>query len=74
MNPNFLSHAYDRRVMIEGMRQLVRLFTAPIFKEKTVQYIGPVDNSDDAIWVSTSIRNFTSARMLQRDQLHHLLN
>lgn len=52
IDPNFLSHAFDRRFLIEGMKVTKRLLTAPLYAEKTLKTYIPVDDSDEAIWVS----------------------
>lgn len=53
IDPNFMSHAYDRRSMIEGMREIRRLLSAPVYSGDTVEFRGPKDDSEEAIWVST---------------------
>jgi choline dehydrogenase-like flavoprotein len=50
INPRFLTHPFDRRVMIEGMRETLKLLQAPVFAAKTLKVVGPEDNSDEAIW------------------------
>ncbi|KAM3065131.1 hypothetical protein ACMFMG_006108 [Clarireedia jacksonii] len=51
IDPNFLSHPYDRRVMIEAMRTTLRLFDAPVFDESRVKMIGaPEGRGDKEIW------------------------
>jgi choline dehydrogenase-like flavoprotein len=53
IQPNLVSHPYDRRVLIEGTRKLMDLFEAPVFKENTVKMVGcPKSRSDEDIWVS----------------------
>lgn len=50
INPNFLTHPFDRRVLIDGMREVMRLLRAPIFISRTLKILGPTDESDEAIW------------------------
>jgi choline dehydrogenase-like flavoprotein len=51
IDPSFLSHPFDRRVLIEGMRVTKRLLSAPVYAEKTLKTYMPADDSDEAIWV-----------------------
>jgi choline dehydrogenase-like flavoprotein len=52
MDPNLVSHPYDRRVIIEGTRRLMDLLEAPVFKDSTVKIAGyPKSRSDEDIWV-----------------------
>lgn len=53
IDPNFLSHPFDKRTMIEGMRTLKKMLSAPVFANKTTKYLGPEDESEAAILVST---------------------
>lgn len=50
LDPRFLSHQYDRRVTIEGVRQVQRILDAPVFASRTIERLGPKDNSDEVIW------------------------
>ncbi|KAF2031702.1 alcohol oxidase [Setomelanomma holmii] len=50
INPNFLTHAFDRRVFIDGTRELMRIQRAPIFASRTLKTLGPANDSDEAIW------------------------
>ncbi|MAD81657.1 MAG: hypothetical protein CL912_01730 [Deltaproteobacteria bacterium] len=50
INPNFLSHPYDRRVLIDGLRQTMKLLSTPIYANTTIELIGPKDDSDAEIW------------------------
>lgn len=53
IDPRFLTHPYDRRSAIEGMRELLKYLQAPVWQQKTVRRLGwPEDDSDEAIWVS----------------------
>ncbi|KAK6842007.1 FAD/NAD(P)-binding protein [Apiospora arundinis] len=55
IDPKFLTHPFDRRVAIEGMREMLRFFQAPAWKQKTVRNVSwPQDDSDSAIWESFS--------------------
>lgn len=52
IDPKLLSHPFDRRVAIEGMRTLLNLLEAPSLAKNTVKMIGaPKGRSDEAIWV-----------------------
>lgn len=51
IDPKFLEHPYDRRVIIDGVRQTMRMLAAPVFAARTIDKIGPKDDSDEAIWV-----------------------
>ncbi len=52
VDPNFMSHPFDRRVIIEAMRQMMIYLEAPVFKKSTVKMIGcPKSTSDEDIWV-----------------------
>lgn len=55
IDPKFLSHPFDRRVIIEGMREMMRLLSAPVFAESTLEKLGPEDDSDEAILVSWAL-------------------
>lgn len=51
IDPNFLSHPFDRRVMIDGIRQTLRLLQAPVYAAQTVDVVGPdFDASDAVVW------------------------
>lgn len=56
IDANLVNHPYDRRVLIEGVRQTLKLLDTPVLREKTVRMIGVpeggVNASDDQIWVS----------------------
>jgi hypothetical protein len=51
IDPSFLSHNFDRRVLIEGMKETKRLLSAPVYSEKTLKTYMPADDSDEAVWV-----------------------
>lgn len=52
VDPKLLSHPFDRRVMIEGMRQMLDYLEAPVLKKSTIKMIGcPKSRSDEDIWV-----------------------
>lgn len=58
VDPKLVSHPYDRRVLIEGIRQMMDLFEAPVFKKNTVKMVGcPKSRSDEDIWVSFETPN-----------------
>lgn len=50
-DPRFLTHPFDRRVMIEGIRQSMAILSAPVYADKAIKWIGPDNQSDEAIWV-----------------------
>lgn len=50
INPEFLTHPFDRRVLIDGIRETMRIQRAPIFASRTLKMLGPKDESDEAIW------------------------
>jgi choline dehydrogenase-like flavoprotein len=53
IDANLCAHPYDKRVLIEGMRKLLEMLQAPVFKETTVEMVGvPKSGSDEDIWVS----------------------
>lgn len=53
IDPAFLSHPFDRKVISEAMREMVRYLQAPVFKDRTIRYLAwPESDTDDAILVS----------------------
>lgn len=61
-DPRLVSHPYDRRVLIEGVRKVMDYLEAPVFNESTVKMIGcPKSRSDEDIWVS--LAHATNARL-----------
>ncbi|TVY48290.1 Alcohol dehydrogenase [acceptor] [Lachnellula occidentalis] len=51
IDPRLASHPFDRRVLIEGYRELVRLLKAPVFAKDTVRMVGgPEAGTDEEIW------------------------
>lgn len=50
IDPNFLTHPYDRLVHIDGIRHAMRLLSTPTFTNRTVELLGPENDSDEAIW------------------------
>ncbi|PMD17612.1 GMC oxidoreductase [Hyaloscypha hepaticicola] len=64
VDPNLLSHPYDRRTMIEAMRKLLEFLEAPVFKKNTVKMIGcPASKSEQDIWDHCSGNLFSSWHM-----------
>jgi len=51
IDPKFFTHPFDRRTMIEGIRQLISFLSAPVFSSITTETIGPKDGSEEAIMV-----------------------
>ncbi|PQE24628.1 hypothetical protein CJF32_00011030 [Rutstroemia sp. NJR-2017a WRK4] len=52
IDPKFLSHDYDRRVIIDSIRETMRMLSAPVYAKRTIKMLGPENDSDEAIWVS----------------------
>lgn len=53
IDPNLLSHEFDRRVAIESLRKTMEFLEAPVLKRGTIGKIGwPKSDSDEDIWVS----------------------
>ncbi|KAF1994742.1 GMC oxidoreductase [Amniculicola lignicola CBS 123094] len=50
IDPNFLSHPFDRRALIEGTREVMRILSAPVYDSRTLGKLGAQDRSDEAIW------------------------
>lgn len=64
IDPKFLSHPFDRKVMIDGIRQTLCLLRAPVFANMTVDTIGPAsDASDEIIWQHAKKFNGSSWHM-----------
>jgi choline dehydrogenase-like flavoprotein len=54
IDPKFLDHPFDQRVMIEGLRETMRLLSTPVYAPKTIEWVGPnLDSDEGAILVST---------------------
>jgi choline dehydrogenase-like flavoprotein len=54
IQPNLANHPFDRRVIIEALRDMWKLLEAPVLKKDTVQMVGiPRGRSDEEIWVTT---------------------
>jgi hypothetical protein len=52
MNPNLLSHPFDRRVAIEGTRQALEIMESPAIARDTVGIVdAPKSESDEDILV-----------------------
>lgn len=52
IDPAFLAHPFDQRVMIEAMREMLKYFSAPIFRDRTVRRLAwPKDDTDETILV-----------------------
>jgi choline dehydrogenase-like flavoprotein len=50
IDPHFLTHPFDRRVMIDGLREVMRIQRAPVFASRTLKTLGPASDSDEDIW------------------------
>jgi len=55
LDPRLCEHEYDRRVLVEGMRDLMRLLRANVWKGEAkgeVKMVGcPEGDSEEEIWV-----------------------
>lgn len=61
VDPNLIGHAYDRRVLIEAVRTLMKLLSAPVFAQSAVKLIGcPKSASDEDIWEHCKGNMFSS--------------
>jgi choline dehydrogenase-like flavoprotein len=49
-DPKFLTHPFDRRALIEDIREVMRILRTPIFSTRTLKTLGPANESDEAIW------------------------
>ena len=55
IDPAFLSHPFDKRVMIEAMRETMALWEAPVLQQRTLRKCGwPKSSSDEDIWVTAA--------------------
>lgn len=52
IDPRFLVHAFDRRVIVEAVRHTMRLLAAPVYARRTIAKFGPTGETDEEIWVS----------------------
>lgn len=50
INPKFLTHPFDRRLLTNGIREVMRILRAPVFTHRTFKTLGPLNDSDEAIW------------------------
>lgn len=50
IDPRFLTHPFDRRALIEGLREVMRIQRAPVYASRTVRTLGPQDDTEEAIW------------------------
>jgi choline dehydrogenase-like flavoprotein len=51
IDPKFATHPFDRRVLIDGLRQTLRLLQAPVYAKNTIEVLGPgAEATDDVIW------------------------
>ncbi|KAK8138560.1 FAD/NAD(P)-binding protein [Apiospora sp. TS-2023a] len=72
IDPKFLTHPFDRRTAIEGMREMLRFFQAPTWKRKTVRHVSwPQDSSDKAIWEAFSSNLRSSWHMAGTVKMGH---
>ncbi|KAN0094090.1 GMC oxidoreductase [Hyaloscypha variabilis] len=63
IDPRFLAREYDKRIIIEGMRETMRLLSAPVYASKTIQKLFPNDDSDETIWEYVRRNTFSSWHM-----------
>lgn len=59
IDPNFLSHPFDRRALVEGMRKTKQLLSAPVYATKTISAYFPKDDSNEAFLVRLQHRQVT---------------
>jgi choline dehydrogenase-like flavoprotein len=51
IDPRFVTHPFDRKVLIGGIRQTLRLLQAPVYAKNTVEVVGPdSEAADGVIW------------------------
>jgi choline dehydrogenase-like flavoprotein len=51
IDPKFATHPFDRKVLIDGIRQTTRLLRAPVYAKNTIEVLGPdPEAADEAIW------------------------
>lgn len=67
IDPGFLTHAFDRRVIIEGVRHTMHLLSAPIYAHRTIAKFGPTGETDEEIWVSPIWQEYID---MQRSSLY----
>jgi choline dehydrogenase-like flavoprotein len=63
IDPKFPTHPYGKRVIIDGMRETMRLLSTPVYASKTIQKLFPKDNSDETIWEYIRQNCFSSWHM-----------
>lgn len=51
IDPKFLAHVFDRRVIIEAVRHTMHLLAAPVYARRTIAKFGPTGTTDEQIWV-----------------------
>ncbi len=52
IDPAFLTHPFDRRTLIEAIREAMVMWEAPVLKQRTVRAPAwPKSRSDQDIWV-----------------------
>jgi hypothetical protein len=49
VDPKFLSHSFDRKIIIDGLRQTLRLLQAPVYAKNTVEILGPDLDAEDEL-------------------------
>lgn len=52
IDPKFLTHPFDRRMMIDGIRETKSMLSAPVFASEIIKTLGPKDDSEEARLVS----------------------
>jgi choline dehydrogenase-like flavoprotein len=72
IDPRFLTSPFDRRIIIEGTRELLRVLSAPVYAANTIERLGPEIKSDEAIWVGTKSCDSFPANNLQEYVRHNL--
>ena len=62
IDPNYLSHPFDRRVAIEAVREALELQDIPsLAKARTGYAAGPKGRTDEDIWVRSASSSSTHA-------------
>lgn len=57
-DPKILTHPFDRRVIIEGIRENIKFLKAPVYASDTLRFYGPKGDTDEEIWVSCSFERW----------------
>jgi choline dehydrogenase-like flavoprotein len=55
LDPRFLTNRFDRRVIVEGVREMMRVLSAPVYAADTIERLGPAEDSDESISASPAL-------------------